>query len=212
MKKNGKKRIGCILMLALMLVFTGCGADSHKEVKDTAGSTGKEAAEEQGNNREDEQETDGKETDAESYEELLEGDTAPDFTAQLADGSTFTLSEQKGKVVLLNFWATWCGPCVGEMPAFEKLNGEYEDKVSVLAVNCMEDTETVNQFISDNSYTFPIAYDVEGDVAMRYPSDGIPYTLVIDKEGVIRSIYVGAADAEAQYQEYKSAIESVLGQ
>lgn len=202
MKKLRKRWIGCILMLAFVLVSAGCGTNPYRK------------AEEQGKNEEDmkEQAADSKEADDESYEELLEGDVAPDFTVQLADGSTFTLSEQKGKVVLLNFWATWCGPCVGEMPAFEKLHGEYEDKVSVLAVNCMEDIETVNQFISDNSYTFPVAYDVEGDVVMKYPSDGIPYTLVIDGKGVICSIYVGAADAEAQYQEYKSAIEAVLGQ
>lgn len=196
-KKIRRSWIGCILILALMLVSSGCGDGFDQEQKDTTGGTGKQAEDN---------------TEADSYEELLEGDPAPDFTAQLADGSSFSLSEQKGKVVLLNFWATWCGPCVEEMPAFEKLYGEYGEKVSVLAVNCMEDKDTVKQFISDNSYTFPIAYDVEGDVVMRYPSDGIPYTLVIDGEGVIQNIYVGAAGADAQYQEYKSAIEAVLGQ
>jgi len=196
-KKIRRGWIGCVLILALMLVSAGCGDGSDQGQTDTTGDTGKQAEDN---------------TEADSYEELLEGDLAPDFTAQLADGSSFSLSEQKGKVVLLNFWATWCGPCVEEMPAFEKLYGEYGDKVSVLAVNCMEDKETVKQFISDNSYTFPIAYDVEGDVVMRYPSDGIPYTLVIDGEGVIQNIYVGAAGADAQYQEYKSAIEAVLGQ
>lgn len=194
-KKVRKSWIGYILILALMLVSAGCGDGSNQGQKDTTGGTGKQAEDN---------------TEADSYEELLEGDLAPDFTAQLADGSSFSLSEQKGKVVLLNFWATWCGPCVEEMPAFEKLYGEYGDKVSVLAVNCMEDKDTVKQFSSDNSYTFPIAYDVEGDVVMRYPSDGIPYTLVIDGEGVIQNIYVGAAGADAQYQEYKSAIEAVL--
>lgn len=146
-----------------------------------------------------------------SYQELLEGDAAPDFTANLADGSTFTLSEQSGKVVLLNFWATWCGPCVGEMPAFEKLYKEYGNEVSILAVNCLEDEETVRQFISENGYTFPIAFDVEGVVNMKYPTDGIPYTLVIGKDGTVQDIYVGAADADTQYQEYKGAIDSALG-
>ena len=143
---------------------------------------------------------------------LKEGDIAPEFTAQLADGSTFTLSDGKGKVVLLNFWATWCGPCVGEMPAFEKLHKEYGDDVAILAVNYMEDASTVDRFIDENGYTFPIAYDEDGTINMKYPSDGIPYTVILDKEGVIQYIYLGAEDADTQYQEYKSAIDDLLDQ
>lgn len=145
------------------------------------------------------------------YGVLETGDEAPDFTAALADGSTFTLSEQKGKVVLLNFWATWCGPCVREMPALEKLHGEYGEDAAILAVNCMEEEGMVDAFLEENGYTFPIAYDAEGEIVMKYPSQGIPYTLVIDGDGVIRQIYVGAADAETQYLEYKGAIDTVLG-
>ena len=64
-------------------------------------------------------------------DEPINQDLAPDFTATLADGSSFTLSEHRGSVILLNFWATWCGPCVGEMPAFEQLNNEYGDEVVI---------------------------------------------------------------------------------
>ena len=145
-----------------------------------------------------------------SYLPLSEGDTAPDFTAALADGSEFTLSEQQGKVVLLNFWATWCGPCVREMPAFERLKEEYGEEVAILAVNCMENADTVAAFIEENGYTFPVAIDEEGTVSARYPTQGIPYTLVIDGEGIVQNIYVGAADAETQYNEYKSAIDAVM--
>lgn len=151
-------------------------------------------------------------TEPDSYHELSEGEMAPEFTASQADGGTFVFSEQNGKVVLLNFWATWCGPCVGEMPAFERLHEEYGDRVSILAVNCMEEMDTVNRFIADNGYTFPIAYDEKGDILKKYPSDGIPYTLIIDGNGMIKNIYLGALDAEQQYQEYKSAIDAVLGQ
>lgn len=152
---------------------------------------------------------DAAQSETPSYQPLSEGDAAPDFTADLADGSTFTLSDQEGKIVLLNFWATWCGPCVREMPAFEKLHGEYGEDVVILAVNCLEDTETVDAFITENEYTFPIAYDTEGTVNMRYPTQGIPYTLIIDGDGIIQKIYVGAADAETQYQEYKGAIDEI---
>ncbi len=144
-----------------------------------------------------------------SYLPLNEGDTAPDFTAALADGTEFTLSDQQGKVVLLNFWATWCGPCVREMPAFEKLHEEYGEDIAILAVNCMEGEDIVDAFLEETGYTFPVACDVEGTVIAKYPSQGIPYTLVIDKEGIIQKIYVGAADAETQYLEYKGAIDAV---
>lgn len=142
---------------------------------------------------------------------LSEGDVVPDFTAETVDGNTFNLSDQKGKVVLLNFWATWCGPCVGEMPAFERLYNEYGEKVSILAVNCEEDKNTVSQFISDSGYTFPVAYDVDGDISTQYSTSGIPYTLVIGKDGLIKKIFLGAdSDADVQYNEYKKAIDAIL--
>lgn len=175
------KRAGILFVFSMMFALVGCGNGQKTKVS------------------------------VDLEQEVLEGDSAPDFTAETADGSTFVLSEQKGKVVLLNFWATWCGPCVGEMPAFERLHSEFGQEVAILAISCMEDKETVNQFISDNGYTFPIAYDEEGAVTIKYPSDGIPYTLVIGKDGIVQDIYVGAKDADAQYEEYKSAIESALG-
>ena len=142
--------------------------------------------------------------------ELSQGDQAPDFTAEVNDGSTFSLTEQKDKVILLNFWATWCGPCVEEMPAFEKLYQEYGDQVAILAVNSMEDKGTVDRFIEEKGYTFPIAYDEKGEIISKYPTDGIPYTLVIGKDGTVKKIYIGAKGAEQQYEEYKSTIDSEL--
>lgn len=181
-----KKIISIMLAVTLGMAMVGCGGETTEETQT--------------------------QSQQENYGELQTGDAAPDFTAELSDGSSITLSEQTDKVVLLNFWATWCGPCVGEMPAFEKLNEEYGDEVVVLAVNSMEDKETVNQFIEENGYTFPIAYDVEGAIGVKYPTAGIPYTLVIGKDGVIAKIYLGAQDAETQYKEYKSAIEEALGE
>ena len=189
-----KKLNSVILAMALGLAVTGCGNTTSKQGQ-------------QGNQQESVQEA-----EQVTYQELAAGDTAPDFTAKLANGDSITLSEQTDKVVLLNFWATWCGPCVGEMPAFEKLAEEYQDEVVVLAVNCLEDEETVNQFIEENGYTFSIAYDVDGSINAKYPTSGIPYTLVIGKDGVIKKIYLGAQDAETQYNEYKNAIEEVLGE
>lgn len=210
-KRKGIKNIaGVILVMLLMITVAGCGRENREA--NTGGMNSQQPVNEQEQDTAQEETNEPEKQDApDTYQELLEGDTAPDFTADLVDGSTFTLSEQSGKVVLLNFWATWCGPCVGEMPAFEKLQKEYGDEVAVLAVNCLEDEETVRQFITENGYTFPIAFDVEGVVNMKYPTDGIPYTLVIGKDGTVQNIYLGAADADTQYQEYKSAIDSALG-
>lgn len=143
--------------------------------------------------------------------ELSIGDQAPDFATITNAGQLFTLSEQN-KVVLLNFWATWCGPCVGEMPAFERLQKEYGNKIAILAVNCMEGKETVDTFIYNNQYTFPISYDEDGVVNEKYPSEGIPYTIVIGADGIVKQVYMGATDAETQYQEYKKAIDQALGE
>lgn len=213
---NKKMLIGMCMILVTMFCLTGCGNDKETKESNVAG----------GANMEDNiMEEDVTESTMEDHvapeddevaegelqlKEVLEGDVAPEFTATLVDGSTFTLSEHRGKVVLLNFWATWCGPCVGEMPAFQDLYEECGDEVAILAVNCMEDEETVKQFAKDYGYTFPIAIDETGKVSFTYPSSGIPYTLVIGKDGIVKNIYVGAADADTQYQVYKSAIEAAL--
>ncbi len=190
-----KKIIGILSAFLVMFALAGCGTGD----------------EQRNTNDQTEASSDSEQEEQIILREVSEGDLAPDFTVETADGSTFVLSEQKGKVVLLNFWATWCGPCVREMPAFENLNHEYGEEVVILAVNAMEDKDTVDQFISDNEYTFPIACDVEGAACMKYPSDGIPYTLVIGKDGIVQNIYLGAKDADAQYEKYKGAIESALG-
>ncbi len=142
----------------------------------------------------------------EEYKILKKGDVAPDFTATLTDGSTFTLSEHKDEVVLINFWATWCPPCVAELPDFEKLAGENIDNFTLIAVNCTEDEKTVDAFIEKNGYTFKVAYDADYTIGMKYPTDGIPYTVIV-KDGIITMIYLG----RNSYETFKKAIEENLG-
>lgn len=193
--------------------LTGCGQQNSignagkADVSiDEVVKTGEEDVSSESDDTNDEQDADI------TYGELSEGDAAPDFTAELVGGETFTLSENKGKVVLINLWATWCGPCVGEMPAFEKLYNEYGDDLKIVGVNCVEDKDTVDAFVKDNGYTFPIAYDENGVINGRYPTQGIPYTLVIGKDGVIKNIYLGADSEDIQYKLYKEAIDAAINE
>lgn len=137
---------------------------------------------------------------------LKAGNKAPDFTASLVDGSAITLSDYKGKPVIINFWATWCGPCVREMPAFERLKADFGDEIGIIAVNCGDDADTVKDFVDENGYTFPVALDESYEVTMLYPTNSIPYTVVVDANGKITHISAGAADADTMYERYKEAL------
>ena len=148
--------------------------------------------------------------EAVSYGPLTEGEAMRDFTAELVNGDTVTLSDYKGKVILLNFWATWCGPCVGEMPAFTALTERYGDDLALLAVNSGEAKSVVAQFLLNNGYTFPVAMDTDYAVSSIYPSDGIPYTVIFDTEGNVAHIQVGAGDAETMYAYYSQLIDQLL--
>ena len=137
---------------------------------------------------------------------IKEGVAAPDFTGELMDGTSITLSELQGKPVIINFWATWCGPCVKEMPAFERLKDDFGDKIGIIAVNCGDDAETVKDFVEENGYTFPLVLDEEYSISMLYPTNSIPYTVVLDAEGKVTHISTGALDADTMYERYKEAL------
>ena len=137
---------------------------------------------------------------------IKEGVAAPDFTGELMDGTSITLSELQGKPVIINFWATWCGPCVKEMPAFERLKDDFGDKIGIIAVNCGDDAETVKDFVEENGYTFPVVLDEEYSISMLYPTNSIPYTVVLDAEGKVTHISTGALDADTMYERYKEAL------
>lgn len=137
---------------------------------------------------------------------IREGVEAPDFTGELIDGTSITLSELQGKPVIINFWATWCGPCVKEMPAFERLKDDFGDKIGIIAVNCGDDAETVKDFVEENGYTFPVVLDEEYSISMLYPTNSIPYTVVLDAEGKVTHISTGALDADTMYERYKEAL------
>ena len=159
------RKLCLTLLLTVTLLLAGCQSGNN------AGNTG--AANDNSSN----ENTAGDTADVSGP--IAKGDAYRDFTATLTDGSEFTLSDHEGKVILLNFWATWCGPCVGEMPAFEKLQETYGEDLVLLAVNSGEDEGTVTSFLEKNGYTFPVVLDPEYAVAMLYPIDAIPYTCLL---------------------------------
>jgi len=121
-------------------------------------------------------------------------DVAPDFTVTDLAGNTVQLSDYRGQAVVLNTWATWCGPCRSEMPDLETFALKYADQgLVVLAVNVGESAEQVAGFIQQEGYTFPVLLDPTGDaVAQLYSVRGIPTTFFIDREGRIVDMKVGA--------------------
>lgn len=117
-----------------------------------------------------------------------------DFTLETMRGGSVSLSSYRGKVVLLSFWATWCGPCQQEMPAMQKLYDQLKSKgLVVVAVDVGEDKPTVAAFLKKNGYTFPVLLDTTGDVAGSsvYNANAIPTNFIIDKNGEIRGRKIG---------------------
>jgi thiol-disulfide isomerase/thioredoxin len=128
-----------------------------------------------------------------------EGFTAPDFTLDLLGGGQVTLSDLRGKVVIINLWASWCPPCREEMPAIEKVYQEYKDQgLEVLAVNVTyQDSEAAAAaFIQNLGLTFLVPLDRTGAVSNRYQLRGLPSTYFVDRQGVIRSVVVGGPMSE----------------
>jgi peroxiredoxin len=139
-----------------------------------------------------------------------EGFTAPDFTLSLLGGGEITLSKLRGKVVLINFWASWCPPCRQEMPAIESVYRSYKELgLVVVGVNltAQDSKQEVLSFVKEVGVTFPIALDVNNVVGNLYRATALPTSFFIDRKGVIRSIIVGGPMNEAVIQ---SKVEELL--
>ena len=124
---------------------------------------------------------------------------APDFTVYDADGKTVRLSDYFGKPIILNFWASWCGPCKMEMPDFQEKYLEYGEEIQFLMVNATGGRETINTakaFLAGTDYTFPVLFDLDSDASMIYGVYSLPTTYFIDAEGYLVARAIGAIDAE----------------
>lgn len=132
---------------------------------------------------------------------LEKGNIAPDFTLYNLDGKPLTLSDLKGKRVVLNFWTTWCPPCKAEMPHMQEYYEKYkeEDNVEIVGVNLTyyrEKVERVEQFLKSYNITFPIMLEPDESVASQYKIITIPSTFMIDTEGRIQKQIIGPLDLD----------------
>ena len=125
---------------------------------------------------------------------------APDFTVYDLEGNPHKLSDFRGKPVILNFWATWCGYCKMEMPDFDEKYKQYGEDVHFLMVNVtdgnQETVETASAFVAQEGYSFPVYYDTTLEAAMSYPTSGLPVTFIIDAEGAVVAWQQGMMTAE----------------
>lgn len=123
----------------------------------------------------------------------LLGESAPPIELDLLDGGTFRLIEHAGKdIVMVDFWATWCGPCVQEIPLLVEIAEEYASKgVVLIAVNQREKPDTIREFLATEQLKMTVALDSRGEVGDAYQVQGLPTLALVDKEGVIQSVHVG---------------------
>jgi peroxiredoxin len=128
-----------------------------------------------------------------------EGAAAPDFTLQDLSGKQVQLSSLKGKVVLVNFWATWCPPCREEIPSMVKLNQVMQGKnFQMLAISVDEGgKQAVQEFFRQNGLSLPALFDTDGSVSRRYGTTGVPETFIVDGKGMIRKKVIGGVDWSA---------------
>lgn len=124
---------------------------------------------------------------------------APDFTLTTFDGDEFTLSEHRGKVVVINFWASWCGPCRSEAPAFEALWQQYKDEdVVFLGITYADNPADSQAFMDEYGMTYPSAADGRSEVSKAlYHIQGVPETFVIDKDGNIHRFFYFLQEEDA---------------
>jgi len=140
---------------------------------------------------------------------------AEDFTLKTLKGGTVSLKDYRGRLIFLNFWATWCGPCRAEMPSMQRLWEEFkEEDFVILAINIQEESKLVSSFMNERGLSFPVLLDEKGKVARSYGIRGIPTTFFLNPEGEIIGKAVGARDwdSEESFQLIEELLfEALLG-
>lgn len=134
---------------------------------------------------------------------------APDFTVKSLAGENVRLSDFRGQVVLLNFWASWCVPCRAEMPILDEIHKKYEPLgFTVLGVNVDLKSEKAVKYLKGTPVNFPIGLDPKSDVSKLYNVSAMPSTAIIDRDGNVRYIHPGYKDGDAQ--KYRDKIKELM--
>jgi len=141
----------------------------------------------------------------------LEGKPAPDFTFATFDKKEVTLSKEKGNVVLLDYWATWCPPCREGLPHINELANDKDlaaKGLKVWAINSKENDAKVGPFLKDKSLTMTVPMDTKGEFGKNYLVQGIPTTVVVGRDGTIKKVFIGFG--EGQGEKIREAVEAAL--
>ena len=200
-----KKKTTWILAFVLIVLLMGAGTLYRKLAAKQAGA--QLQAETQSTTAAESPAAEGQDSIAarESAETMAEESSAaltaaPDFTVQEADGTVHKLSEYRGKPIVLNFWASWCGPCRAEMPEFDEIYRERGAEVQFLMVNLTdgnrETVKSASDFVAAQGYSLPILYDTAQDAARTYGVFSIPCTYFINANGMMTAQARGAIDKE----------------
>jgi peroxiredoxin len=137
---------------------------------------------------------------------ISQGQVAPDFSLETLEGGKVSLSDYRGQIVLLNFWATWCAPCRAEIPAIEAvLEARQGQEFVVLGVNYQESRERVGPFAEELGMSYPILLDETGKVMQTYRAPGLPMSVLLDEQGVIQQRHPGLL-TESQLEGYLAAL------
>ncbi|MGI6536968.1 MAG: TlpA disulfide reductase family protein [Caldicoprobacterales bacterium] len=192
-----KKKKGIILLILIIAILTSACAQKAEEPEES--NSDRESA-------------------LAGYYYINLGVPIEDFELKDLDGNTVKLSDQKGKIVFLNFWATWCPPCRDEMPYMQEFHEKYKDEdVVILAVNpnqvenrgmdnAEKAEESVRKFISEYGYTFPILLDADDSVWAVYQQRGVPTNYIIDKEGIVRYLKLGAFSGLKEMEDFAETL------
>ena len=146
-------------------------------------------------------------------EEQTEEVPAPDFTIMDLDGSMVSLSDrlEDGKPIVLNFWATWCGPCTSELPAFNKAAADYADEITFMMINLtdgqVETVPGVREFLTENGYSLPVYFDKKGSASGPYGASSIPLTYFITSDGMVAGGHMGSMSEETLYNYLEQLLE-----
>ncbi len=139
----------------------------------------------------------------------LDGQEAPDFALRNLDGENMRLSEYRGEVVMINFWATWCGPCRQEMPLLDELYDRYERVgFQLLGVNIDDDPRRAMEMAQELGISFPVLFDDRKEVSELYRVEAMPVTVILDREGVVRYTHYGYKPGYEEY--YLDQVRTLL--